>query len=163
MKSLFYSTFDSEIGHITVVSSEKGLTNLFFDEEELQRFKGELNGGTLALGGRAEIAAREIELYLKGELKNFQSRLDLTGGTTFQMKVWKELIEIPYGKVNTYKGLARDIGSPNASRAVGNAVGSNPIPIFIPCHRIVASNGLGGYACGLGIKSSLLKLEGAIS
>jgi methylated-DNA-[protein]-cysteine S-methyltransferase len=79
------------------------------------------------------------------------------------MKVWKELIEIPYGRVNTYKELARNIGNPNAFRAVGNAVGSNPIPIIIPCHRIVASNGLGGYSAGLRIKMTLLKLEGAIS
>lgn len=163
MKNLFYSTPKLEFGHITVISSDKGLTNLFFDGEEFQRFKAKLNGNKLTLGGKAEIAAREIELYLRGELRNFGSQLDITSGTSFQMKVWKELIEIPYGKVNTYKELASNIGNPNAFRAVGNAVGSNPIPIIIPCHRIVASNGLGGYSAGLRIKMMLLKLEGAIS
>ena len=163
MKNFFYSSLKSKFGHITVVSSDKGLTNLFFYEQEFESFKKKINGSTLTMGGEAFRSAREIELYLSGELRNFQSRLDLTSGTSFQKSVWKELIGIPYGKVNTYKELARNIGNPNAFRAVGNAVGSNPIPIIIPCHRVVASNGLGGYSSGLKIKRMLLKLEGAIS
>jgi O-6-methylguanine DNA methyltransferase len=84
-------------------------------------------------------------------------------GTPFQIRVWKELSKIPYGTTITYKHLAKRVGAPKASQAVGRANGANPLPIIIPCHRILGSNGaLVGYSCGIKTKEFLLRLEGAI-
>ncbi len=87
------------------------------------------------------------------------SDIEKLSGTRFQKRVWKELIKIPRGKTITYFELARRIGSPRACRAVGNACGKNPLPVAIPCHRVVAANGLGGFTGGLKKKIRLLKLE----
>jgi methylated-DNA-[protein]-cysteine S-methyltransferase len=88
--------------------------------------------------------------------------LDLSSGTPFQISVWRALLKIPYGKVTTYGAIAKRVSNPQAARAVGNAVGANPIPIIVPCHRVVATNGLGGYSCGIEIKKSLLGTEGIL-
>jgi len=102
---------------------------------------------------------RELRAYFAGDLETFN--LDLAPeGTPFQLTVWKRLCEIPFGETISYGELARRIGNPNASRAVGLANGSNPIPIVIPCHRVIGSNGkLTGYGGGLPIKEKLLALE----
>lgn len=80
-------------------------------------------------------------------------------GTEFQRSVWKAMQKIPFGEVRTYKWIAEQIGRPRASRAVGNACGANPIPLIIPCHRVVGASGLGGFSCGLHIKKKLLDFE----
>jgi len=97
--------------------------------------------------------------YLEGRRKRFELPLS-PDGTDFQKKVWNELMNIPYGETATYGEIAKRIGNPNASRAVGNANNKNPIPIFIPCHRVIGVNGkLVGYAYGLDMKRTLLDLE----
>ena len=102
---------------------------------------------------------RQLRDYFAGELEKFQLSLG-PEGTPFQQKVWNELCRIPYGETISYGELARRIGNPNASRAVGLANGSNPIPIVIPCHRVIGSNGkLTGYGGGLPIKEKPLALE----
>jgi methylated-DNA-[protein]-cysteine S-methyltransferase len=102
---------------------------------------------------------RQLRAYFAGELESFDLPLAPTG-TRFQLDVWKRLCDIPYGETISYGELARRIGNPNASRAVGLANGSNPIPIVIPCHRVIGSNGkLTGYGGGLPIKEKLLALE----
>lgn len=104
-------------------------------------------------------AIREIKEYLAGLRKEFNVPIR-PQGTLFRMKVWEELQRIPYGETVTYGELARRIGNPNATRAVANACGANPLPILIPCHRVVASGGkTGGYTGGLDIKLTLLELE----
>jgi methylated-DNA-[protein]-cysteine S-methyltransferase len=104
-------------------------------------------------------AVRQLRAYFAGELQAFDLPL-APQGTPFQLAVWKHLCEIPYGETISYGELARRIGNPNASRAVGLANGSNPIPIVIPCHRVIGSNGkLTGYGGGLPIKDKLLGLE----
>jgi methylated-DNA-[protein]-cysteine S-methyltransferase len=101
----------------------------------------------------------QLRAYFAGELENFDVPL-APAGTPFQKKVWDELCKIPYGETISYGALAKRIGNPNASRAVGLANGSNPIPIVIPCHRVIGSNGkLTGYGGGLPIKEKLLALE----
>ena len=102
---------------------------------------------------------RELEEYFEGKRLVFRLPLDLDQGTPFQRQVWRGLLEIPYGRSITYKDLARNIGHPSAMRAVGSANGANPLPIVIPCHRVVASSGLGGYSGGLDVKEKLLDLE----
>lgn len=109
-------------------------------------------------------AIKELQEYCEGKRREFTVKVDLTGGTPFQQKVWRELLKIPYGRVITYGELAKRVGRPGAARAVGNAVGSNPVGIIVPCHRVVASGGrIGDWSGGGGIegKIRLLKLEGS--
>ncbi|MEJ5376293.1 MAG: methylated-DNA--[protein]-cysteine S-methyltransferase [bacterium] len=104
----------------------------------------------------------QIEEYLEGKRRSFETQLDLWG-TGFQMKVWNLLREIPYGHKSSYGELARSLGLPGAARAVGGAAGSNPVPLLVPCHRLVRGNGsLGGFGCGLDIKEFLLALEARV-
>ena len=103
---------------------------------------------------------KQFSLYFKGTLRVFDFPLDLSLGTSFQKEVWKKLLTIPYGETRSYKWLASSIKNPKASRAVGNANGMNPLPIVIPCHRIIKANGdLGGYTGGTDIKRFLINLE----
>ena len=105
-------------------------------------------------------ATRQLTLYFNNRLQKFDVPLDLHG-TVFQRKVWNGLLEIPYGQVISYADLAERTGSPKAFRAVGSANGRNPVPIIVPCHRVIhAGGGLGGYSSGLGYKRLLLELEG---
>jgi methylated-DNA-[protein]-cysteine S-methyltransferase len=104
-------------------------------------------------------AVRQLQAYFAGQLETFDLALS-PQGTPFQLAVWRLLCEIPYGQTISYGELARRLGNPNAARAVGLANGSNPIPIVIPCHRVIGSNGkLTGYGGGLPIKEKLLALE----
>ncbi len=109
---------------------------------------------------RLKPVSDQLRLYLKGKLKTFDVPLDLFTGTPFQKQVWKKLASIPYGETRSYAWLARAVKRPNASRAVGNANGKNPIPLLLPCHLVIQSDGgLGGYTGGLHIKKYLLELE----
>lgn len=104
-------------------------------------------------------AAKQLEAYFKGKLTEFDLPL-LQRGTKFQMKVWDTILTIPYGSTWSYKQLAKAVGNPNASRAVGTANGCNEIWIIVPCHRVIASGGgLGGYGGGLDVKQKLLDIE----
>lgn len=109
--------------------------------------------------GAVADAARQLTEYFAGDRKEFELPL-APQGTEFQRAVWQRLCEIPYGQTISYGELARRVGNPKASRAVGSANGANPIPIVIPCHRVIASSGgLGGFGGGLPVKSALLALE----
>ena len=100
----------------------------------------------------------QIEEYLNGTRMDFDLKLDIKG-TPFQKRVWRKVIAIPYGRTRTYGEVARALDQPGAARAVGSAIGANRLPLVIPCHRVVATEGLGGYGGGLGLKRKLLKLE----
>jgi methylated-DNA-[protein]-cysteine S-methyltransferase len=105
----------------------------------------------------------QLEEYFNRSRRTFDIPLDLSG-SDFQLNVWKELHKIPYGKIKTYRAIAMKVGGANYVRAVGRANGQNPVPILIPCHRVIESNGrLGGYSGGTGIKQKLLELEGSLS
>lgn len=105
----------------------------------------------------------QLNEYFGRERKQFNVPLDITG-TDFQLRVWNELAKIPYGKVLSYKEIAGKVGGDKYVRAVGRANGQNPVPIIIPCHRVIETNGkIGGYSGGIGIKEKLLELEGSIS
>ena len=158
-----FSRFDSIIGTIFVISTPKGISRVILGKNRFNEFISSLKGVKLIEGGKAEASGREVNLYLEGKLKEFQSRLDLSSGTPFQISIWRELLKIPYGRVKTYGEIEEKIGNSRAARAVGSAVGANPIPIIVPCHRVVATNGLGRYSCGIEIKKKLLQIEGALS
>ncbi|MFH1115081.1 MAG: methylated-DNA--[protein]-cysteine S-methyltransferase [Pseudomonadota bacterium] len=106
---------------------------------------------------------QELDLYFAKKLKTFSVSLDPASAGTFQRRVWQELMKIPYGETRSYAEVAAAVGNPLAARAVGTANGSNPIPILIPCHRVIrADGGLGGYGPGIRIKRKLLELEGVV-
>lgn len=172
MKAIYYRRIDTKIGRLLLASGEKGLCRIALPGEEEKRFLDDLKkfyGNCLlwdedAEGEKSPInrkAQKELLLYLDGKLKQFSIPLDMRG-TDFQKKVWCELLKIPYGKVATYGDIARAVGKPGASRAVGGASHKNPIPIVVPCHRVVGANGsLVGYGGGLELKKKLLDLESA--
>jgi O-6-methylguanine DNA methyltransferase len=108
-------------------------------------------------------ARQQLAEYLAGTRTSFDLPLDLSHGTAFQRRVWKKLQAIPYGQLWSYRGLAARVGGVQYARAVGGAVGANPLPIVLPCHRVVAQDAtIGGFSCGLPAKRRLLTLEGSL-
>ena len=162
MTGLSSASVDYRKSNIYIVSTEKGVSRLFFSQKEYRDYLKSLGVKEIKEGGEALRFARELEKYLSGKLLKFKTKLDISSGTEFQKKVWKKLLNVPYGEVVTYQELAKAVGRPKAARAVGNAVGKNPLPIVVPCHRVLASSGLGGYSCGINIKKDLLKIEGVL-
>ena len=153
MKNMIY--YKSPIGNLTIMEEENAIIKLCFKEQEITNIKDIQEFETPLL----KKAKKQLEEYFEGKRKKFDLALRLNG-TSFQNKVWKALLNIPYAKTCSYKDIAKNIGNENASRAVGNANNKNPLPIFIPCHRVIGSNGkLIGYAGGLDIKIKLLELE----
>lgn len=103
---------------------------------------------------------RELDAYFRGELRSFTQEIRFTGGTAFQHAVWAALREVPFGEVRSYRWLAGHVGRPRASRAVGQALRRNPLPLVLPCHRVISSGGsLGGFSCGIERKQWLLAHE----
>jgi len=151
-----------------IAATPNGICRIAFNTEaSIERFLSDLKEkyGTDPVENRAyfSVLLDLLDRYFAGEKVTFDLPLDLTDGSDFQRQVWNRLQEIPYGQTISYQQLANDIGKPGAVRAVGAANGANPIPILIPCHRVIASNGkLGGYSGGIEIKDALLRLEGAI-
>lgn len=105
------------------------------------------------------IAEKQLLEYFDGRRTEFVLPVK-PSGTAFQLSVWEQIRRIPYGCTLTYGNIAELIGNPRACRAVGSAVGANPLPVIIPCHRVVAANGLGGFSCGLELKKQFLRIEG---
>ena len=113
---------------------------------------------------RLQTARTQVSEYLTRTRQSFDIPLDLSQGTSFQRLVWRKLQRVPYGKLRSYRWIAARVGGHQYARAVGNAVGANPVPIVVPCHRIVAHDGaLGGFSGGLSVKRRLLTLEGTLS
>ena len=151
-------------GGLGVALTERGVTRIEFGAS-LDRMAELVAGdGLVPEPARHALAplARELDEYFEGRRKRFDIEPDLRTSSSFMRAVLGRTSEIPAGSYSTYGGVAADIGNPKAYRAVGNALGSNPIPIIIPCHRVLASGGgIGGYGGGLQIKRYLLELEGA--
>ena len=127
----------------------------------LRRVKKRFPGEIIRNDRKNKEVLFQLKKYLKGELQRFHCKFDFKG-TPFEKKVWSELAKIPYGQTRSYKEIAEAIGYPKAFRAVGNANGQNPLPLVIPCHRVIESNGgLGGFGHGLKTKRQLLDLEKA--
>lgn len=122
--------------------------------------------GAAGLPGGMERLVRQVQAYFDGKRVAFDEPLDLSAGTDFQRKVWLQASGVPYGRVTTYSGLAKEIGRPNAARAVAGALARNPVPLLVPCHRIVGADGtLRGFSApgGVETKQAMLRLEGACS
>ena len=150
MPNYFY---ESDIGTIGITERDGRITNVYITNDELPQDM-QLNETPLL-----KEAVKQLKGYLAGELKEFSLPLE-PSGTDFMKQVWSALCEIPYGETASYKDIAEKVGKPKAARAVGLANNRNPIPIFIPCHRVIGANGsLTGYRGGLEMKKKLLDLE----
>jgi len=156
MSELVFTRIESPLGPLALVAGETGLREIqFMNDHHSAHAEPEWRAHAAAL----KEPIRQLRAYFAGELEEFDLAL-APQGTPFQQKVWSNIRKIPYGETTTYGEVARRIGNPNASRAVGLANGSNPIPIIIPCHRVIGANGkLTGYGGGLPIKEKLLALE----
>jgi O-6-methylguanine DNA methyltransferase len=167
MDKAYYGIFGSSLGVVRIASTEKGVCKIALPKESEEDFLGWLRvhfglQNVIKNRGKNEGVLAEMESYLAGGLREFESTLDLRG-TEFQMKVWREVRTIPYGTTCSYRDIAERIGHPRAYRAVGAANRANPIPVIVPCHRVIGRDGsLRGYGGGLETKERLLRLEGAI-
>jgi methylated-DNA-[protein]-cysteine S-methyltransferase len=146
----FYEIFNSPVGILYLIFYGNKLTEIRFDKPSNMPLKSS-SKNTLQ---------RELREYFDNGLDIFSQELHFTTGTEFDRKVWLTLKEVPFGETRTYKWLAERIGNPNASRAVGQSLSRNPIPIVLPCHRIIESDGsIGGFSAGIAIKRRLLDME----
>ena len=155
----FYSDVASPVGPLRIVASDAGLVAILWEDDDPARVRlGELHANPAHPVLRAVEA--QLSEYFAGTRRSFDVALDLQG-TAFQKKVWTALLTIPFGETRSYAAIARQIGQPGASRAVGAAIGRNPVSVIVACHRAVGSDGsLTGFAGGLDNKRFLLGLEG---
>ena len=162
-ETFFLASYKSPLGTYILVSALSGIVCIAPAEEAEKLLKRwEQYGVRLKRDGEYNgILKRELEAYFAGWLRQFTVPLDLRG-TMFQRQIWEVLCSIPYAETCSYRDVAQAIGNPKASRAVGQAIGSNPVAIVVPCHRVIGSDGrLTGYGGGLHRKQALLDLEGA--
>lgn len=151
MNNIFF--YETDIGKIGIAENGKAITNVYFNNGQI------LEEFNIEETDLLRKAGKELKEYFNGERTEFDIPLEVDG-TDFRKSVWKELCNIPYGETCTYGDIAKRIGNPKASRAVGLANNKNRIPIFIPCHRVIGANGkLVGFAGGIEIKKYLLDLE----
>ena len=164
---IYCTSFDSRIGRIYIASRENGVCKVSVPKESRRDFVGWLKehfdlDDVVDNQSHNREAIDQLNRYFNGKLVEFNCPIEPLG-TPFQVRVWKELARISYGSTITYKHLAKRVSAPTAYQAVGRAIAANPLPIIIPCHRVVGSNGsLVGYSCGIKTKEFLLRLEGAI-
>ena|SRR5690242_1739721 len=152
-EQLYSFLYDSPIGPLTLVASERGLVALEFGKRN--------HPDAIENSARLAPCRQQLAEYFAGNRQEFSISLDIRG-TAFQKRCWQELLKIPYGQTRSYRQIAEAVGNRNAVRAVGLANGQNPIAIIVPCHRVIASDGtLCGYGGGLELKEELLRLEGA--
>ena len=145
-----YDTFESPPGTLYLIFAGEILKGVSFKKPR----------GPIRKGKAPSWITKELKEYFEKGLENFSQNISFPKGTEFEKTVWLTLKEIPYGETRTYKWLAEKIGNPNATRAVGQALSRNPLPIILPCHRIIESDGsIGGYSSGVDIKRRLLDIE----
>jgi len=166
LATIGYDVLASPLGPLWVAVGPKGVTTIHYGDEpsdsELRRLVRVYGPGVVPDHKRSGALARELDEYFRGRRHEFDIDVDLSGLTPFQTRVLSATAKIPFGQVRTYGTVAKSAGNAKASRAAGGALNHNPIPIVVPCHRVVGSNGsLVGYAGGLDVKRKLLAIEGA--
>lgn len=161
-----YRTIDTPIGSLLLAATERGLVRVGFDIEGhdhvLERLAADISPRILAAPKRLDLVARELDEYFARRRDTFDVPLDLRLSHGFRQTVLNHLRDIAYGTTASYAAIAQASGHPRAVRAVGSACATNPVPVVVPCHRVVRSDGsLGQYAGGVAVKAALLALEGA--
>lgn len=159
-----YRTIDSPLGELLLAATPAGLIRVAFANENhelvLEQLAAKVSPRVLRAPGKLDPAAREFDEYFAQRRKTFDLPLDLSLSKGFRQLVQRHLPEIEYGHTRSYKEMATLVGNPNAVRAVGTACATNPLPVVVPCHRVLRSDGsLGGYIGGLAAKTALLELE----
>lgn len=170
--NIVYAEFDSPQGKLYLAATPRGLAGIWFTDQrhlpdvtswQCVNSNAEKNTQKTAQQQVLQDAIAQLQTYFSGKLQQFDLPLDLSAGTAFQQSVWQGLLKIPFGTTTSYGALSSSIGKPMAVRAVGTAIGRNPIGIIVPCHRVIGADGsLTGYAGGLHRKEAFLKLEGAL-
>lgn len=163
---LAYSTVDSPVGRLLLAATDIGLVRVAFEREGLDRvletLSEKVSPRILESPGRLDAAARQLDEYFAGRRTSFELPLDYRLSSGFRQLVQQHLPQIGYGHTQSYREVAELVGSPRAVRAVGSACATNPLPVVVPCHRVLRTDGtLGGYIGGLEAKSALLSLEHA--
>ncbi|UQZ34725.1 [Fe-S]-binding protein [Paenibacillus sp. PK3_47] len=164
--AVYYTEMESPIGPLTLCATEAGLCLIEFGtmvntRKRIEKWLAAHMGQAVLMADdlKLNMAKTQLEDYFAGRLKDFALALDMRG-TAFQLRVWEALCSIPYGASVSYKDIAVQIGNPQAVRAVGGANNRNPVPVVVPCHRVIGAGGaMVGYGGGLDIKTSLLELE----
>jgi len=162
-----YAHVDSPFGPILVASTPRGLVKLSLPnrdaDEALEQLAAQVSPRVLEAPARLDDARRQLDLYFAGRLREFELPLDWQLSRGFRRRALRAIDRIPYGRTRSYTEIARSAGNERAVRAAGTACGANPIPIVVPCHRVLRSGGaLGGYGGGLPMKQALLEMEGVL-
>jgi O-6-methylguanine DNA methyltransferase len=164
-EKLEYVVFQTAFGWVGILSSPRGLLNVTLPQltmADAQRALGDIRHQAIWSPSLSDDLATRVSAYFVGQEATFPDALDFSMATRFQRKVWEATRLIPYGQTRSYGWVAEQVGKPRAARAVGQAMGANPLPIIVPCHRVLATGGLlGGFGGGLEMKRRLLSLEGA--
>ena len=159
------SRIESPLGDIDLAASDMGLVGVWFVDQHHRPTQLDGSKAWPCQDNHPVLlqAGSQLKEYFLAKRTHFDVPLDINGGTIFQQSVWQALLKIPHGKTISYGDISRQIGNPSAVRAVGSAVGRNPLSLIVPCHRVLGGNGsLTGYAGGLDRKTALLTLEGAL-
>ncbi len=166
-QQLNYTIFNTDMGWVGMLASAKGLLGITLPQrsaqEAYQLLGDSVNRATYSLRLFDDLMER-LKIYFSGQRTTFPDKLDLSRATYFQREVWEITRRIPYGETRSYAWVAEQIKKPQAVRAVGQALGKNPLPVIVPCHRVVASNGkLSGFSGGVEMKKYLISLEASAS
>jgi len=161
-----YTTIDSPVGTLLLAATPQGLLRVAYDVEDhdlvLETLSQKISPRVLRAPNRLDLAARELDEYFGGQRRAFDLPLDLSLSRGFRLLVQRLLPDIGYGQTRTYRQVAELAGSPKAIRAVGTACATNPLPVVVPCHRVLRADGtIGGYVGGPAAKAALLRLEAA--
>jgi methylated-DNA-[protein]-cysteine S-methyltransferase len=159
-----YDVAASPVGDLLVAVTDRGLCRIAYrPDEAVDELASDFGARVLRIPGRTDQVRRELDEYFEGRRREFDLDTDLSPVPAFHREVLRELAQVPFGQVTTYGALAAKVGRPRAARAIGGAMNRNPIPIVLPCHRVIGANGsLVGYGGGLERKEHLLRLEGAL-
>ena len=161
-----FDVVDTPVGPLLVAATRRGVARISFaadPEHHLDRLAQTFGPRVLRSAPVVDPARRQLDEYFEGRRSAFELDVDLHVDAPFARRVLEELARVPYGQTTTYGSLAAKVGAPRAARAVGTVMNRNPVPIVLPCHRVVGSNGsLTGYGGGLHVKEHLLRLEGAL-
>ncbi len=162
-QELFYAVSNTAAGWVGILSSNKGLLRITLPqslEQDVRRLLGNSLDRAASSPRRFKDIIERLRAYFSGQRVDFPDKLDLSGATPFQREVWQAARLIPYSETRSYAWIAGQIGRPEAARAVGQALGRNPFPVVVPCHRVLKSDGsLGGFSGGIETKKFLLSLE----